>query len=610
MLAFLIYSAGKEISRERLIDLFWSDRAQKQGQDSLRQALRAIRISLGEMADDILSVDRSHIMIHPGLLQTDLSQTEGQTSPKVSGTFLENLDSISPVFDDWLVRTRRETRNRQISNLERRLAKLDGADEADERLRCAKAVLALDPLNEPVARTAMIIHSEQGQIGHARRIYEMLYENLRTDDLDVSNETRDLLSSLSSGVATNQSPNAHSTGSISSDRGTPFVDVSLSQTETDQAREAAFVSDFYDRLLTRLTQMPEIRVGTREKGQTSDSYKLLVSSGMRPTGFRVSLRLIAGDSQLIWSSREDMTLEPDDETVQVSVDKLLVQMLPALEEHIFLQIDGKPVTAYGNFLFSKRIFSTAPSEDYVDRVLGFLERAVELDPEFIPPYSHLVMNYNTAMFMSQPGVNHSASRKKAFELSQRLLFLNSKHANSHISMGWCLLWRYKFDAAERSIRRAMDLNPHDPHKLNVVGTALIYLGHHDEGERYYEMAQDRLHHDFDFQRTDYGELYVLKKDYEAALSWMEISEIRSPYKTYFWRVPALAQLGRLREAEINKDSFIEDMRQRWRGPDPFVPEHGFQWYCDLLPLRTQSDRHTLFEGFQKAGVALTVKGLA
>ena len=57
LLAYLALHAGQAQSREKLIALLWSDRAEKQGRDSLRQALTALRRGLGAEGVALLTVD-------------------------------------------------------------------------------------------------------------------------------------------------------------------------------------------------------------------------------------------------------------------------------------------------------------------------------------------------------------------------------------------------------------------------------------------------------------------------------------------------------------------------------------------------------------------------
>ncbi len=72
ILAYLAYHRGREKTRERLIDLFWSDRGQKQGKDSLRQALYSIRVALGGYADSLIEAGRNSALMRAQSTNFDL----------------------------------------------------------------------------------------------------------------------------------------------------------------------------------------------------------------------------------------------------------------------------------------------------------------------------------------------------------------------------------------------------------------------------------------------------------------------------------------------------------------------------------------------------------
>ncbi|WP_166486111.1 BTAD domain-containing putative transcriptional regulator [Jannaschia sp. CCS1] len=607
LLAYLLYNAGRDVPRDRLIDMFWNDRGSKQGRDSLRQALHVLRSTIGEAGAVLMHIDRQSVHVVKAHLSSDLQQKE-DAPWELDGEFLADLAPTAPVFEDWLTETRRAVRRHQVAAAEQALDRLDAEANPDAVLACATAILSLDPHHEPAARCAMERYAVQGKRGHALRVFETLSEALKSDGFEVSPDTDNLLRAISDNRFPIDKPHPAPTprpGASGDARGLPVVWLDLSETRHDRD-SWDFVSDFCDHLILRCVQMPEFNLLTVEDVTDIEKYTVAVSSGTTQSGLRISLRLRAPDDHLLWSGRADLPDQPDDDRVHLAVDKLVMQMLPPLEAHVFASLGAQIDTAYGYYLKAKRTFWTDPQFGYIDKVVADLQRAIEIAPTFLPPYPMMIMYHNTGMFMSRPGIDHTDGRAQALDLSQRLLFLNSNFPNAHISMGWCLLWRRNFDAAERSIRRAIELDPYEPHRLSVIGTALVYLGHHEEGQRFYDKAQGRMQHDFDFQRTDYGELHFFKTEYERALSWMEIPEARTPYKTLFFRAAANAQLSRRTDAQNDIDAFVEDIRPRWAGRDPFTPERGFQWYADMLPLRLASDRATLRAAMGKLGLDVTV----
>lgn len=605
LLSYILYNAGHKLSRNKLIAMFWADRGEKQGRDSFRQALHQIRMHLGEHAEGLLDIDRHSVMARKEALSADIWQASGYRWD-ICGPFLEELGMVSAEFENWVAETSREVRKLQIMSAEQYLLGLDPHANADDIVGCCDAILALDPHNEAAARTAMKLHAQHGNRSHAMRVFECLSTSLHYDGLAVSPETSDLVTAIISNSYPAQRPTAQlNTGLSGLTCGLPRL--RIEQSDLYQLSDhIAIVSDFVDHLILRVVQMPELKFSAADGTMDDSVYVVDVSTGLTRAGLRISLRLRSPDNQYIWSGRIDVSPSAGDEFVRLSADKFVMQLLPALEKHYFFELEAHIDTAYGLYVRARRIFWTNPEAGYIEQVLELLQKAIEIDPDFLPPYDMLVMHYNTGMFMSRPGIAHDTYRAKAYNLSQNMLFRNSKYANGHIAMGWCQLWRGNFNAAERSIRRAMELGPYEPHRLNVVGTALVYLGYHEEGQAYYDTAQDRILHDFDFQRTDYGELFFLMKRFQEALSWMEFPETRTPYKTYYFRAMTHANLGRIQDARDDLDAFIEDMRSRWAGTTAFSPELGFQWYTDMLPLRSDSDRDTIKSSLQCLGFSVLI----
>ncbi|MFV0303199.1 MAG: BTAD domain-containing putative transcriptional regulator [Paracoccus sp. (in: a-proteobacteria)] len=611
LLAYLAYHHGREIPRDRLIGLLWADRGQKQAQSSLRQALHSVRAGLGGLADQAIAASRDRITLISDACHFDLWGGDGKIVDFFEGQFLEDLDFMSPEFDEWLRETRSAIIWRQLSRMERLLSGIDARQQPQEALKIATRILVLDPSNEAAARLAMSIHAEQDRMGQANAVFEALSRSLVDDGLNVSAKTRRHLDLLRRDAESG--PSAHPPAPAT-ESGVPSVDVIAMPGAAAPPGRAELFEDFLDQLVARMIQMPELRVRTRQGGVTAAStadFQLVVSAhpSARP-GARIALRLVSSSGQSLWSQRAGIPADFDDNDIQVAVDSLVTQMLPAMDDDCFRRINGNPVSAHDHYILAKREFVAGRLPKHIDRMLAYLNKAIELDPDFLPTYTNLIMCLNTGMFMSRPGSDHRKHRQRAFEISQRLLMLNSNYANNHISMGWCLLWQRKYDSAERAFRRAIELKPHDPHRLNVLATALVYLGHQDEAEHFYRMAQERLSHEMDFQRTDYGELYYLKGEFRTALSWLEAPEIQSPYRTLFWRAPTYAQLGMLTQARADIEAMIEDIRGRWSGTQPFRPIDGIQWYCDMKPFRRKADRDLLVDGFAKAGIKVRVRNIA
>lgn len=101
LLALLGVAPQHRMARPSLIDRLWSDRDEKRGGDSLRQALKALREAAGP---DLLEDGNGWVGLNPAAVRVDLS---APCAGLVGGEFAADLDGIrDPEFVDWLRDTR------------------------------------------------------------------------------------------------------------------------------------------------------------------------------------------------------------------------------------------------------------------------------------------------------------------------------------------------------------------------------------------------------------------------------------------------------------------------------------------------------------------------
>lgn len=108
LLAVIALSPRKASARRWLETLFWGDRGSEQASGSLRQALSAIRRSLGDHAD-LLLADRQEIALDSGKVRIDLDHDCSEAFAALSSgvQLLEGLDVPTNPFEDWLRSTRK-----------------------------------------------------------------------------------------------------------------------------------------------------------------------------------------------------------------------------------------------------------------------------------------------------------------------------------------------------------------------------------------------------------------------------------------------------------------------------------------------------------------------
>ena len=73
LLTYLAMNAGKRLSREKLINLLWSDRGDSQARSSLRQTLFALRQDLAGIDPTPLVFDGDIVAVNESAISTDVA---------------------------------------------------------------------------------------------------------------------------------------------------------------------------------------------------------------------------------------------------------------------------------------------------------------------------------------------------------------------------------------------------------------------------------------------------------------------------------------------------------------------------------------------------------
>ena len=178
LLAYLAMNAGKRLSREKLINLLWSDRGDSHARSSLRQALFALRRDLVGIDPTPLVFDGDIVTVNLSAISTDLAKFERlATSGSVAdlsfaaelygGELLDGVVVRDPAFEEWLATERGRLREVLIGVLGRLLAHLTGT----EAIILANRLIALDQLRESSHRTLMQVYAAHGQFEPAIRQY-------------------------------------------------------------------------------------------------------------------------------------------------------------------------------------------------------------------------------------------------------------------------------------------------------------------------------------------------------------------------------------------------------------------------------------------------------
>lgn len=187
--ALLVYLLLQEtpVSRAALAEMLWPDQGVKSGRTNLRHALHCLRHSLGDLAEDSLAVTRQTIAFDlPGSVTWDLREADRllQCPPSVEtleqlledyrGDLLAELHLGQCVaFQQWLVRTRGEWRQRLIEYAERVLGASSALPENVLRTLIHR-LPDYGPFHERLVRQL----AEHGQFAAAREQFNAFLQHL------------------------------------------------------------------------------------------------------------------------------------------------------------------------------------------------------------------------------------------------------------------------------------------------------------------------------------------------------------------------------------------------------------------------------------------------
>src|SRR5690349_6587498 len=237
LLACLCLAQGERVSRGRLIGLLWDRSADAQARMSLRHSLSELNSVVNRHVPGLVEIARESVRIDVRNCWVDAlaiieasADATADTSNLVqpySERLLEDLDGITPSFDQWLTaeRTRFEDRVRKILE-----AELDRVIEQNARpeLRAAVArrLINFEPTHEGAVRSLMKAFAQMGDRAQAIREFERCRQVLLTVlDLPPSKETTALYEAIRADVP-------------------PVISEERSGDETDETRDARSASAF------------------------------------------------------------------------------------------------------------------------------------------------------------------------------------------------------------------------------------------------------------------------------------------------------------------------------------------------------------------------------
>jgi TolB-like protein/DNA-binding winged helix-turn-helix (wHTH) protein/tetratricopeptide (TPR) repeat protein len=266
----------------------------------------------------------------------------------------------------------------------------------------------------------------------------------------------------------------------------PFVDMS------EKKDQEYFADGLAEELLDLLSRVPDLQVVARTsafafKGKSDDlatiAAKLHVANvlegSVRKSGsnLRISVQLIRAKSGYhLWSQTYDRQL---DDVFKIQND-IATSVVGALKDSLLKDAMPKAtgtrnMEAHELYLQARSMRLHAATAAEWERVAQFLERAVELDPNFAAAWTTL--SGIRAGLAAEAQIPSQKEWSKAFDAAKRALELDPNLPDAHSAMAKVFIQRdWNLNAGQGQVRQALALDPNNAWALAWAGDLALIRG--------------------------------------------------------------------------------------------------------------------------------------
>jgi TolB-like protein len=616
LLGYLALCKDGAETRERLTELLWGSRFEKQAQQSLRQALARLRRALGS---ETILVNGQFLKLPPTSIMTDVASFESlirngskealrEAVSVADGELLAGIDIREPAWEDWLASERRHF-GRLFSDVSLALGEIEYNDgEAAAALVRAEAIVRRDRLREDGHRLIMRSLAKLGRRTDALKHFKEFSELLRKE-LDTTAEaaTVECWESIREGA--NGIPGLPHLRSSGFERDQDLVSAKQSivvlpfaNLSSDPEHEF-FVDGLTEDLITDLSQAASLFVIARNssfsyKGKSVDvrtiardlGVRFVLEGSARRSGGRIRINVqlvdaVAGGQ--VWAERFDRSLGEiftlQDE-VAARIMEALVGRLVRGPEHERKR--AKNLEAYDLCARGRGLVLESPEGTREARLL--FKRAIAIDPEFSEAHRWLALSYDiTRTYAGEP--DHP-NRELALAAAQRAVDLDPNDAAGHAVLGTILEQFRRWDEAETEFATALKLDPNNADSWALLSELFVLKGLPIEAIDAIEKALRLNPYPPGWYHWFLGQAQYLNCQYEPAVRTLRRE---ATYRTESRRTLAasLAQMGRLEEARDEADLFMTSR-----------PNFTISHWAYSVPFASEAACAHFVDGYRKAGL--------
>ncbi|MCI5046329.1 MAG: hypothetical protein MRY59_02410 [Aquisalinus sp.] len=273
----------------------------------------------------------------------------------------------------------------------------------------------------------------------------------------------------------------------------PFDDLSAAQ---DQAYFSDGISEEIIYTLSRIDRL-DVTARTSSfafKGQNLSSPEIgqrlgvshVISGAVRKQNNQVRITIQLTDTtsdQMVWSESFTHTLEDVfkvQEEIALAVAEELEFLVGEEDQQYLVSRTAQNPAAYEAFLQARYLLNSVQI-DAIDRAIGLLQEAVEIDPQFAEAWAELGMAY----WQKQSYGGDVSNELDLAELNAlKSLALNPQNSQAYVVLGITAAKRRDYVAMRTNLEKALALNSNDPLALRWFAYGLLTVGEVDEALTY------------------------------------------------------------------------------------------------------------------------------
>ncbi len=310
---------------------------------------------------------------------------------------------------------------------------------------------------------------------------------------------------------------------------------------------------------------------------------------------RITAQLIDGATGgHLWAERYDRDLTDifavQDEVTHEIVSALAVKL--TRDEKKRIASKGTDSVEAHDYFLRGREQALRQTKDANAQGRGMLERAIELDPRFVPAIAFLAFAHVEA-YINRWSATPDESLKLADELARRATALDDSEPMAHFALGSVHLWVKQHDQAIAEAETAIALDPNFAMGLLLLGLISNYAGKPEQALEALNKAMRLDPHYPAICLHFLAHAYFYMGRYDDAIAALKRRLIRQP-ESDISRVLLAAAYGHLGRTDEARAEWAEALRVN--------PDYSLEHKRQILPYKDPAEFDRIVDGLRRAGL--------